>query len=329
MEGIDSNWVDAGNRRYASYTSLPPGSYVFRVKGSNGDGVWNETGASLAITVKPPFWDTWPFRGLLLFGIGAVLVGGMGWRVRTIRAQQRDLERQVAEATAELRLEIVQRQQAEQALAQKAADEAVAAERTRLARDLHDAVTQTLFSSSLIADVLPELWKMNPPEALRVTEELRQMTRGALAEMRALLLELRPSAVDSARLDELLRQLSEATIGRGRLPVLLSVDGQRQLPADVKLTFYRIAQEALNNVVKYAKARQVTMDLRMQPSGVRMAVGDDGIGFDPEAVGPTHLGLRIMRERAEAIGARVSIVSEVGQGTMVIVTWNDPESENL
>ena len=329
LEGLDPNWVDAGTRRYASYTSLPAGRYVFRVKGSNSDGVWNESGASLAITVKPPFWDTWPFRGLLLFGFGAVLAGGMGWRLRTIRAQKRDLERQVAAATAELRLEIVQRQQAEQALAQKAAEEAVAAERTRLARDLHDAVTQTLFSSSLIADVLPQLWQTNPPEALRSTEELRQMTRGALAEMRALLLELRPSAVESARLDELLRQLSEAVIGRGRLPVTLSVQGQRPLPSDIKLTFYRIAQEALNNVVKYAKARQVTLDLRMQPTGVRMVVGDDGIGFDPEAVGPTHLGVRIMRERAEAVDARVSIISEVGHGTMVIVTWSDPESETV
>ena len=329
MEGLDENWVDSGTRRYASYTSLSAGQYVFRVKGSNSDGVWNDIGASLSITVNPPFWDTWLFRGLVITALVAALAGAMWWRVRSIHAQKRGLERQVAVATAELRQEIAQREQAEQALAHKAADEAVMAERNRLARDLHDAVTQTLFSSSLIADVLPELWQTNPSEALNTTEELRQLTRGALAEMRALLLELRPSAVNSARLDDLLRQLSEAAIGRGRLPVQVSVSGDRPLPADVKLAFYRIAQEALNNVIKYAKARQVTIDLRMQPSGVRMAVGDDGVGFDPDTVGATHLGLKIMRERAETIGARLSIVSEVGHGTMVIVTWNDPESETV
>ncbi len=284
--------------------------------------------------IIPPFWQTWGFQiGLALLVV--MLVGGAyWWRVVSIKAQNRVLEQEVAERTHELaetntRLvaEMEQRQRAEEALARKAADEAVVAERTRLARDLHDAVTQTLFSASLTADVLPDLWVINPAEAQKSTEDLRQLTRGALAEMRSLLLELRPATLTEARLEELLRQLTEAIVGRARLPVEFAVEGQRQLPVEVKVTFYRIAQESLNNVVKYARASQVRLDLRLQPDSARLVISDDGVGFDPETVGPTHLGLKIMRERAETIQARLGIHSEVGRGTIITVTWYDSESE--
>jgi PAS domain S-box-containing protein len=244
---------------------------------------------------------------------------------------RRTLEQRVAERTAELRLTnqqlqdaIQQRQKAEAALAQKAADEAVVAERTRLARDLHDAVTQTLFSASLIAEVLPQLWKVRPDEGLKRLTELRELTRGALAEMRTLLLELRPSALTDAALPDLLRQLSEAIIGRARLPIHLSVEGDCALPPEVQVALYRIAQEALNNVAKYARATQVSVNLRLSPDSARLMVIDDGVGFDPAAIPPNHLGLRIMRERAEAISARLNIYSASGEGTQVAVVWQKP-----
>jgi two-component system nitrate/nitrite sensor histidine kinase NarX len=252
--------------------------------------------------------------------------------VHQVRLQNRKLAQTVAQQTADLRREIEQRRQAEDALAHKAADEAVTAERTRLARDLHDAVTQTLFSASLIAEVLPDLYAADPKEGQASSEELRQLTRGALAEMRTLLLELRPAAVAQARLEDLIRQLIEAAIGRSRLPVQFHAEGQRPLPDDVKIAVYRIAQEALNNIAKYAKARQVTVDLRQHALGVRLTVSDDGIGFDPAAVGPGHLGQKIMRERAESIGARLAVHSELGEGTVVTVIWMDPacqENESL
>jgi PAS domain S-box-containing protein len=247
---------------------------------------------------------------------------------------RRTLEQRVAERTAELsranqQLQdaIAQRQKAEAALAQKAAEEAVVAERTRLARDLHDAVTQTLFSASLIAEVLPQLWEINPQEADKRLSELRELTRGALAEMRTLLLELRPSALTDAALPDLLRQLSEAIIGRARLPIQLVVEGECDLPPEVQVALYRIAQEALNNVVKYARASQVSVNLRLQPDSVRLMVMDDGIGFDPAAVPPNHLGLRIMRERAETISARLNIYSEPGEGTQVTAVWSRPPAD--
>ncbi len=198
---------------------------------------------------------------------------------------------------------------------------AVAAERNRLARDLHDAVTQTLFSASLIADVLPRLWERNPIEAQRRLSELRELTRGALAEMRMLLVELRPMALVEAELGDLLRQQAEAMIGRTRIPVLVEVRGQCTLPPDIKVAFYRIAQEALNNVVKHACAGRVNVKLELMPQRVELEIVDDGRGFDVVAIPADHLGVRIMRERAEAVGARFIIQSSSDMGTRVALLW--------
>ena len=205
---------------------------------------------------------------------------------------------------------------------------AVTAERSRLARDLHDAVTQTLFSSSLIADVLPRIWEVNPEEGRRRLDELRELTRGALAEMRTLLLELRPSALVDAELSDLLKQLAESITGRARVPVGLEVAGSCDLPEEVKVAFYRIAQESLNNVAKHADATRATVSLQCEPDRVALCVRDDGRGFDPEGVPPDSLGLGIMQERAEAIDADLTVDSKIGQGTEVSVVWSMPSTSH-
>ncbi len=206
---------------------------------------------------------------------------------------------------------------------------AVAAERTRLARDLHDAVTQTLFSASLIAEVLPQLWERQPEEGARRMEELRQLTRGALAEMRTLLYELRPAVLTQTGLAMLLRQLAEATTGRARVPISVTVEGEGALPAEVQVALYRIAQEALNNVAKHAAASQVSAQLRFAPvpggRHVTLTIHDDGRGFDPSRVAPQRLGLNIMQERADAVGATLAVRSAPGQGTEIQVSWREGE----
>ena len=208
---------------------------------------------------------------------------------------------------------------------------AVAAERSRLARDLHDAVTQTLFSASLIAEVLPRLWEHNEAEGQKRLEELRQLTRGALAEMRTLLLELRPAALVEADLSELFRHLADAFTSRARVPVEFSIEGSYDLPADVKVALYRIAQEALNNIAKHAHATHAEMRILCQPGQVALYVEDDGRGFDPGSTSPESLGMGIMRERADNIDAELSIESEAGEGTAITVVWkpdqNNPKRE--
>lgn len=211
-------------------------------------------------------------------------------------------------------------------------------ERNRLARDLHDSVTQVLFSASLVAEVLPRIWRRNPERALQSLEELRQLTRSALADMRTMLLELRPSAVLKSPLPDLLAQLTEATTSRVRLPFQLLIEPIPPLPDDVHTTFYRIAQEALNNVVKHAQATEVIVSLRatsLAPDDagdpkqiVTLVIEDDGVGFSPGMGWQEHLGMGSMRERAAAIKASYFINSRAGHGTRVTLAWPNPSEQS-
>ena len=202
---------------------------------------------------------------------------------------------------------------------------AASRERQRLARDLHDAVSQTLFSVSLIAEVLPRIYERDPAQGRERLEELRQLTRGALAEMRMLLLELRPAALAETSLPDLLRQLSEAVIGRARIPVDVSLEADEEIPPEVTVALYRIAQEALNNVAKHAGAAHAAVLLserrERSASTLELTVRDDGCGFDPADTRAGRLGLAIMAERAESIGADLELQSARGQGTRVRVVW--------
>ena len=202
---------------------------------------------------------------------------------------------------------------------------AIAAERNRIARDLHDSVTQTLFSATLIAEVLPKLVERNGNEGMRRLEELRQLTRGALAEMRTLLLELRPATLIEVSIEELLRQLTEAARGRARIPIDLQVQVTAPLPPEAKIAFYYIAQEALNNVAKHARAGSAYVNLASHPQGAVLSILDDGQGFDVSQVTPEHLGLAIMRERCESINGELTISSTPGEGTEITVRWTNPE----
>jgi PAS domain S-box-containing protein len=196
-------------------------------------------------------------------------------------------------------------------------------ERQRLAQDLHDAVNQSLFSAGLIAEVLPRLWERDPEEGRRSLEDLRRLTRGALAEMRGLLAELRPSALTDTELGDLLRQLGNALTGRTNIPVAVNVEGEGGLPPDVRVALYRLCQEGLSNIAKHAGASQVAIHLRYEAGAVELRIRDDGQGFDPEHTPPGHYGLSMMRERAEAIGAVLSVASQPEHGTEITIRWTE------
>jgi GAF domain-containing protein/ligand-binding sensor domain-containing protein len=220
-------------------------------------------------------------------------------------------------------------------LYEQARQAAVVQERSRLARDLHDAVTQTLFSASLLAEAIPACWEIDPNEGRSLLEELRRLTRGALAEMRTLLLELRPAVLDETRLVDLVNQLAEAATGRMGVPVAVDIEGECALPADVHEALYRIAQEALNNVVKHSRASHVEVTFRCyEPDGggrgasVHLSIVDNGRGFDRSHVAADRLGLGIMRERAESVGAPLEIETQAGEGTRVSVVWRATEGDS-
>ena len=199
---------------------------------------------------------------------------------------------------------------------------AVLEDRQRLARNLHDAINQSLFSAGLIAEVLPRLWEREPEEARRSLEDLRRLTRGALAEMRSLLVELRPSALTDTDLGDLLRLLGNAFTGRTNIPVAVKVTGEGTLPAEAQVVFYRISQEALNNIAKHAKASRVEIDMRHEPDSLELYIRDDGRGFDTSEQMPSgHYGLSMMRERAETVGALLTVTSQIGHGTELMIRW--------
>ncbi|NLE23420.1 MAG: HAMP domain-containing protein [Actinobacteria bacterium] len=223
-------------------------------------------------------------------------------------------------------------------LYQQAQELAATRERQRLARDLHDAVSQTLFSVSIIAEVLPRIYQKDPGQARERLEELRQLTRGALAEMRMLLLELRPAALAGSTLPDLLTQLGEAVTGRARIPIVVDLGATPTAPPEVNVALYRIAQEALNNVAKHSGAESAEVLLRGRPAGgadrpatgdaggadgLELVVRDDGCGFDVDDPAAGRLGLTIMAERAASISARLEITSAAGEGTCVRVVWGE------
>jgi PAS domain S-box-containing protein len=207
---------------------------------------------------------------------------------------------------------------------------AVLEERQKLARNLHDAINQSLFSAGLIAEVLPRLWEREPEEARRSLEDLRRLTRGALAEMRSLLVELRPSALTDTDLGDLLRLLGNAFTGRTNVPVAVSVTGEGTLPAEAQVVLYRICQEALNNIAKHAKATTVDIDVVHESGALELHIRDDGRGFDSaEPSPPGHYGLSMMHERAASVGARLTVTSQPGHGTALVVRWREvPKQEN-
>ena len=200
-------------------------------------------------------------------------------------------------------------------------------ERQRLARNLHDAVNQSLFSAGLIAEVLPRLWEQDPEAGRRSLEDLRRLTRGAQADMRLLLAELRPSTLTDAELGDLLHMLGNALAGRTNIPISMTVVGDGKLPADVQVALYRLCQEGLSNIAKHAGASRVDIQLLYEAGAVELRIQDDGRGFDPEQAHPGHYGLSMMRERAAAVGATLSITSQPGRGTQIVIRWVETQEK--
>jgi signal transduction histidine kinase len=175
----------------------------------------------------------------------------------------------------------------------------------------------------LIAKVLPRLWDRDEKEGRKRLDELHQLTRGALAEMRTLLLELRPTAFAETELEQLLRHLVEAAIGRAGITITLECEGERDIGLEVKMAVYRIVQESLNNIAKHAEATEAGVNIWLAKDRLALWINDNGCGFDVAQVPPDHLGLSIMKERARSIGAELRIESEPDSGTQVTLLWQE------
>ena len=226
-------------------------------------------------------------------------------------------------ANLEKKVEIrsLELEEVQELLLSQAEAEATAAERNRLARELHDVITQLLFSINLVAGSLPRLWQRDPEMAERSTVELQRLTRGALSEMRTLLRELRPQTIAETDLATLVTHLSEGLAARQDIPAEIHTEVTESLPPEVHIAIYRIAQEAMNNVAKHANASSLVVNLIGAESRVDLLIVDDGYGFDDSDAPAGGMGMDIMRERASEIGAALTVSSEQDIGTRVEMTW--------
>jgi ligand-binding sensor domain-containing protein len=278
LEGFDPEWVDAGTRRYAQYARVPPGDYLFRVRGANNDGVWNEAGSSLAVVVQPAFWQTWWFR----VAVGLVVVGGVVGAYSYRMAQVRKVQ--------QLRLDV--------------------------AGDLHDDLSSDIAGIAVVADMLRRRNGLGERDRVDL-EMIRDTARGMVEGVRDIVWYMDPehdtleATVDRMRAaaDRMLRGTAHTiSVSTARHAPDLSMGARRDL--------FLVYKEAVQNVVRHARADTVSISLAVEGRRLRLEVADDGVGFDPVAVSEGH-GLRSMRRRAEQIGAVLEVESRPGRGTTV------------
>jgi len=292
LEGFDRGWTEAGARRSAYYTNIPPGRYTFRVQAANNDGLWNTAGAALEFELRPHFYQTAWFYVLLLAAVAGMVV--------------LLLRRRLQRAESEFR--------------------AVLCERNRIAREIHDTLAQGYVGISVQLEVLAELLRMKKTEAAAKHLDLaRGYVREGLADARQSIWALRSQDSGETTLPVRMRRMVEAEDGHG-LEARFSIHGAyRALPADMEREILRVAQEAIHNVKKHAGAKNLFVQLEYGPGEIAVEVRDDGRGFSvdeqgkagPEHERPGHYGLTGMRERAAAIGGTLEVSSEPGVGTSV------------
>ena len=216
--------------------------------------------------------------------------------------------------------DVTERKAAEEALRESESRHATQQERARLARDLHDSVSQAIFAAALKAEAL-EIAGQSDDRIGPAARQVNRLCKGALADLRTMLLELRGEGIEGVPMGQLLSQLVEAAEGRTSAQVELVIRESSPLPPAVQVAFYRVAQEALNNVARHARATRVRVEADLSEAEAGLEVRDDGHGFESRDFGPGHLGLSSMRERAAEVGADLTLTSARGEGTCVTLRW--------
>jgi signal transduction histidine kinase/ligand-binding sensor domain-containing protein len=305
LEGFDKDWVYCGTRRTTMYTNLDPGTYVFRVKGSNNDGVWNEAGTSLQITILPPYWQTWWFKLLAAAAMAVAFVLFYRHKESQLENEKRSREE-------------FSRQQIE--------SEDMA--RKKLAAELHDGLAQDLLVAS---NELQEFLATGNGSKERL-EQAAGLVQESIQSVREISSNLHPHHLDRLGFGAAVEAMTESLSRTTGLCVhnsLEKIDGL--LGKETEIHLYRIIQEALTNVVRHASARNVYVTVRKNPSSVEIILTDDGKGFTPGGEPASQetipfaerlhgFGLASMKERARIIGAMIDVTSSPREGTNVHVT---------
>ena len=294
LVGLDPDWVEADTRRIAFYSYLPPGNYRFQVTACNSDGVWNQNGASMAVTVLPHIWQTWWFIGAVT---GVLLIGAIG------------------------AARVIEKKKIKGHLKQLEQERALERERARIAQDLHDDLGSSLTRISLLS----QLALADKDQPVQVQAHANKISQSAGQTVRALeeiVWALRPGSDSLQSLVEYIahfaNELFEGDLARCRLDLphdLPSIP----LPPEMRHNIFLVVKEALANALKHAGAGEVRVQASASVNFLEIVVQDDGRGFDPRTPtdnGERH-GLGNMRRRAEAMGAIIEVQSWPGKGTTV------------
>jgi len=297
LEGFDNHWIQAGSRRTAYYTNLPAGSYRFVVQAANNDGLWNEQGAVIGFSIKPPFYRTLWFILLVIFLLALLVLLVYRLRLRRLRSQFN----------------------------------AVLAERNRVAREVHDTLAQSFVGVSVQLELTGQLLAHEQVDAARQQlDQTRAYVREGIDEARRSIWDLRAATAQNT-LPTRLSRLSEQT-GAQSLPIEVQIGGTyRPLDASIENEVFRIAQEALTNISRHAQATSAALSLNYQPSQLTLTIVDNGRGFSsvdaPMHSAQGHFGIQGMRERAHTIGGHLSVISSPGHGTQVHLTVPLPDQK--
>jgi signal transduction histidine kinase len=287
LEGFDRGWTEAGARRSAYYTNIPPGRYTFRVQAANNDGLWNTAGAALSFELRPHFYQTLWFYALLLAALAGTIL--LFLRMRLLAAEREF--------------------------------KAVLGERSRIAREIHDTLAQGYAGVSVQLEVLAELLRrQKPDDAALQLDKTREVVRHGLADARQSIWALRTEDDGETTLPVKLRRLAEEAQEGGLKPEFNLFGAYRRLPAETERELLRVAQEAIHNVKKHARARRLWVQLEYGTETIALEVRDDGRGGVAEQMLESsrgRFGLTGIKERAAAIGGTVQVTSEPGKGTTV------------
>jgi signal transduction histidine kinase len=297
LEGWDRDWQDVGTRRQAFYANLPPRTYRFRVMAANNSGVWNETGASLAISVDPAYYQTKWFPVLC---VGVVV--GLVW------------------AAHRLRVGILEKHQGEISALNERLMKAQEQERIRIAGELHDGVMQEMLAATMMLGTAKRR-SAGDSDAKATIDKVQEKLIKVGTDIRQLSHDLHPPVLQEQGLPDAVRAYCEQFSASSSIPVSCDADdGVRDLSRGAALALFRIVQEALGNAAKHAHAKRITVRLTRSGDEVSLTVSDDGAGFNPGQLGTSGgLGLIMMRERATQLNGRFEFESAPGRGTTIRV----------
>jgi ligand-binding sensor domain-containing protein/signal transduction histidine kinase len=287
LEGFDRDWRGGGTQRIASYTNIPAGYYTFRVVARNSDGVWNEAGESFDFSIKPHFYRTYWFYALMAAMLGVAVWGWYRQRVRRV-------EDRFA---------------------------AVLAERSRIAREIHDTLAQGFAGTSVQLELVSKMLSSMPEQARIHLDQARMQVRESLADARRSVWELRSPALNQQDLPKALTESAKRLTANLPIEAEVRVSGAyRRLDSELENNILRICQEAVTNAVRHAEARRIGIDLSYDQKRVRLSVRDDGQGLkhNGEPAEKGHFGLVGMRERAEQAGGQLAVNDAPGGGTEVV-----------